>query len=147
MNIHVNRLLPIAVVIGLLIFGLGPRSGYAAIPSQCPTLTPEVLDHTWFMSASMEEHKQLRHVARGYNLILVFARRNGEYPSNVEVTIRGIHDNLYHRYVTTGSCGPWFAAKVPDGVYSVTVTYDGRTQFKEAIMQGMMPNRLVFDWS
>jgi hypothetical protein len=122
MNTHTKRLLPIAVVIGLLIIALGPRSGNAAIQSQCPTLTPQVSDRIWFMSASQDERHKLMDMAQGYNLGMIFVKKNGEYVSNVEVTIR---DRYRRNFVKTESCGPWFAAKVPDGYYVVTINYEG----------------------
>jgi len=60
-----------------------------------------------------------------YSLKLVFAYENGDYLSDVAVTIA---DASGKALLSATSDGPWFYAKLPPGTYDVTATFAGQTQ-------------------
>jgi len=63
----------------------------------------------------------------GYNMMMVFTFNTGEYLADVNVNVRGARGVEFD--VTTD--GPFLAAKVPPGNYTVTASYKGHTDRKQ----------------
>ena len=59
-----------------------------------------------------------------FNLKLVFALSSGEYVSGVKVVVR---DAKGKPLLDTSSEGPWFMARLPDGIYQIAATLSGKT--------------------
>jgi hypothetical protein len=79
-----------------------------------------------FGGVSSNEREAMEERAKGYNLKLVFADKDGSFISGVNVTIataQGVG------IVSLSTEGPWFYIQLPPGAYSV------RANFKGAIKQ------------
>ncbi|MDA8140261.1 MAG: hypothetical protein M0036_16565 [Desulfobacteraceae bacterium] len=72
----------------------------------------------------LSERQQMDQMAKGYNLKLIFDVPNGDYLSNVMVTIQNPQGHVLFHNVAEG---PWFYAKLPAGTYTVKAYFDGHT--------------------
>ena len=75
----------------------------------------------------INEQQQLNAYAkdRDYNLKLVFTLNAGNYLADVDVVLRNQRgETLVHDIAD----GPMFAAKVPQGTYTVVASYNGETR-------------------
>lgn len=81
----------------------------------------------------MEQHrfKSLAHQG-GYNMMLVFTFNTGEYLADVDVNVRGQRGASFD--VVTD--GPFLAAKVPPGTYTVTARHNGNVDRKQVTVSG-----------
>ena len=75
------------------------------------------------------EQDRFKAMARqgGYNMMLVFTFNTGEYLADVDVNVRGPQGVAFD--VVTD--GPFLAAKVPPGNYTVTARYKGHVDRKQ----------------
>jgi hypothetical protein len=83
-------------------------------------------------AASQEELKARE---RDFNLKLVFTLMEGDYVADVDVVIR---DAAGSTVVQHAAPGPLFMAKLPSGTYTVSATYEGRTQSRKVIVGGRL---------
>ena len=86
--------------------------------------------HASFVSGGVGASSQedLKAREREFNLKLVFTLVEGNYVADVNVAIRdaGGRTVLEHE-----APGPLFMAKLPSGTYTVSATYEGRTQSRK----------------
>lgn len=75
----------------------------------------------------IEERAALEERMGDYNLKLIFALEEGNYLSNVDVTVADTSGNTVLQTTTNG---PWLAARLPEGRYTVRATIQGETQEK-----------------
>lgn len=85
---------------------------------------------------------QLKAMEGQYNLKLVFTLVEGNYVADVKVAIQDARGrNVVERLVG----GPMLMARLPDGAYSVTATYDGRSQSRQLKVGGRLRTE-YFRW-
>lgn len=82
-----------------------------------------------FGGVSSNEREAMEARAKGYNVKLVFAAKDGSFISGVSVmivTAKGAE------IASLATDGPWFYIQLPPGTYSVRATFKGETrQIKE----------------
>jgi hypothetical protein len=156
MNTLMIKLLP-GVLIGLVMVFMISGTGLAAMQNMnsgqnmssgaCNLLEEQSANGVKFMSAGIGLDQRQRigseGLAKGYDLKLVFAKKSGEYVSDVNVTIKGKgHEAL----LTTDACGPWFYTSLPKGHYDIIVSYNGISESR-SVTVGNGFKQLVFSWS
>jgi hypothetical protein len=101
-------------------------------------------DGTPFMSGgvSVEERQQLQKMAQGYDLKLAFADRQGDYLSDIKVTVDDAHGK---QILSTTTAGPWLYVKLPQGKYDVKASFDDRSEeIKDVdVSQGRLTSKLL----
>jgi hypothetical protein len=80
---------------------------------------------------------------RNYDLKLIFATREGNYLSDVNVTIV---DEQGRKVLETVSEGPWFYTKLPAGKYKVTAEARGKTHQQAVQVSPQKQTQLQFHW-
>jgi hypothetical protein len=80
---------------------------------------------------------------RNYDLKLIFATREGNYLSDVNVTIV---DEQGRKVLETVSEGPWFYTKLPAGKYKVTAEARGKTYQQVVQVSPQKQTQLQFHW-
>jgi hypothetical protein len=77
-----------------------------------------------------ESEQQLQQQIRSnhYNLKLVFTLNPGNYVSDVNVAIK---DERGRTLVEDVADGPFFVAKIPPGTYTVSASYEGKTDTRK----------------
>jgi hypothetical protein len=112
MNTLMSKLLPV-VLIGLVTVFMISSTGFAAMQSanssQCNTLAQESSHGIKYMSGGigLDQRRLINKedLSKGYDLKLVFAKKNGEYISNVKVMI----ESAGHRvFVDSRACNASF---------------------------------------
>lgn len=77
----------------------------------------------------LDEREQMERMGEGYNLKLIFAVQQGNFVSDVQVTIT---DGSGKTLLAAVSDGPWLFAKLPAGAYTIAATHLGQTISKPA---------------
>jgi hypothetical protein len=103
----------------------GKTSGTAAM---LPERTANGIPYITGGVGDMEQYR-FNSMARqsGYNMMLVFTFTTGEYLADVDVNVRN-QRGVSFDVVTDG---PFLAAKVPPGTYTVTARYQGHVDRKQ----------------
>lgn len=84
----------------------------------------------------IDAQEQLKAREKEFNLKLVFTLTEGNYVSDVSVTIRNAAGKTMVEHVADG---PFLMAKLPAGAYSVTAAYEGKTQTRKvAVGEGRL---------
>jgi hypothetical protein len=78
-----------------------------------------------FGGVSTNEREAMEERAKGYNVKLVFAAKDGSYVSGVNVMITTAKGAEVASLATDG---PWFFIRLPAGDYSVRATFKGETK-------------------
>lgn len=78
-----------------------------------------------FGGVSSNEREAMEERAKGYNVKLVFAARDGSFISGVALVIATARVG---EIMSLTTAGPWFFIQLPPGVYSVKATFKGETQ-------------------
>lgn len=90
----------------------------------------------------IEEREAMKAFQKDYNLKLVFALRTGEYLSNVKVVIK---DEEGRALLSADSNGPWFMARLPEGLYTLEVSF-GDSKFTKQVSVGRGLRTILFHW-
>jgi hypothetical protein len=91
------------------------------------------------------EQETLRAMEGNYNLRLTFAaRQNGEYLSDIKVTILGSKGD---RILQTVSNGPLFYAQLKPGTYKVVMDHDGKVTTRSVHITSSRPITETVAWS
>ena len=87
-------------------------------------------DGVSYVSGGVGDDSEARIVAAAnqYNLKLLFTLNEGNYLSDVNVAIT---DARGRKVIEDVANGPFFLAKLPAGQYTVTATYEGKTQTRK----------------
>jgi hypothetical protein len=88
----------------------------------------------------------MRHAEANYPLALEFIAKDDPdnwFLADVRVTIK---DGRGHAALDTYSDGPFLLAKLPDGRYTVTAAYDGKSQTRHIIVPARKAERFFFIW-
>jgi hypothetical protein len=95
--------------------------------AQVPAIKPGVQNGVTFVSGGIgsASQEQLRAHEKEFNLKLVFTLVEGNYLSDVSVSIKNSGGKTLVEHVADG---PFFMAKLPAGTYSVTAAYENKTQ-------------------
>jgi len=83
-------------------------------------------------------------MASQFNVKLVFAFRNGEYLSDVNVTIT---DATGKAIVDTVSDGPWFMTKLRPGHYQIVASFAGQAERRSLAVGAAKLNTVDFRWN
>ena len=91
---------------------------------------PKTSDGIVYVSGGVGEDSRdrLNSQAREYNLRLMFTLNEGNFLSDVNVAIT---DAKGKKVIEDVANGPFFMAKLPAGSYTVTATYQGKTQTRK----------------
>jgi hypothetical protein len=91
----------------------------------------------------VDEREALQRMSKGDNVQLIFAARDGEYLSDVNVTITNSEG---HKVLEAVSQGPWFFMKLPAGKYSVTAETMGHSL--QRVIEAPRTGRaqMLFSW-
>jgi len=76
----------------------------------------------------LDSQESLKAREKDFNLKLVFTLVEGNYLSDVGVTIKDAAGRILLEHVADG---PFFLARLPSGTYSVSARYDGKTQTRK----------------
>ena len=93
-----------------------------------------------------EEATAMKQVEANYPLALEFvakAEPDNWFLADVAVTIKDAHG---HTALDTYSDGPFLFAKLPDGGYTVTATYEGRSETRHVNIGASKRERFFFIW-
>ena len=93
-----------------------------------------------------DEATAMKHAERKYPLALEFIAKTDPdnwFLADVEVTIKDDHG---HAALNTYSDGPFLFAKLPNGRYTVTATYDGNSETRHVNVAAKKPEKLFFIW-
>jgi hypothetical protein len=101
--------------------------GFAALAGAQPALEPQRQGNVAFISGGVGESEQqaMQKMQGEYNLHLLFAEKNGDYLSGVNVQVQ---DQKGTTVLSTTTQGPRLFAKLPAGSYKVTASADGKSQ-------------------
>jgi hypothetical protein len=83
-------------------------------------------------------------MASQFNVKLVFAFKNGEYLSDINVTIT---DAAGKTIVDTMSNGPWFMTKLRPGQYQIVASFAGQTEKRTVAVGAAKLNTVDFRWN
>jgi hypothetical protein len=86
---------------------------------------------------------QMKTLAGGYKLTLLFAAKDGHYLADVAVTIA---DANQHKVLEAVSEGPFLLAQLAPGKYEVTANYDGSTQTRSTTIVARGRREVIFRW-
>jgi len=92
----------------------------------------------------IDSQEQLKAREKEFNLKLVFTLTEGNYVSDVGVTIRNAAGKTMVEHVADG---PFLMAKLPAGAYSVTAAYDGKTQTRKVSLRADRLRTEYFRWA
>ncbi len=92
----------------------------------------------------LDEREQMERLGEGYNLKLIFAVQQGNFVSDVQVTIT---DGSGKALLDAVSDGPWLYAKLPVGAYTIAVTHLGQTISKPAKVGASGRTQVSFVWA
>jgi hypothetical protein len=92
---------------------------------------------------SEEERDGLRQVDGDYNVKLIFAAKEGDYFSDVSVTIE---NNQGKKILEAVSNGPWFYTRLPPGKYTVLAQVKGQTHRQVTEVNQQKQTQLQFYW-
>ena len=92
---------------------------------------------------SIDEREALRQMSQDDNLQLIFAARNGEYISDVDIVITKSNG---HQVLSTTTQGPWLFTKLPVGTYQVTAETKGRSLQRIVHVPRSGQAQVLFSW-
>lgn len=92
----------------------------------------------------LDEREQMERMGEGYNLKLIFALQQGNFVSDVKVTIT---DGSGKVLLDAVSDGPWLYAKLPAGAYTIAATHSGQTISKPAKVGASGRTQVSFVWA
>ena len=78
-----------------------------------------------FGGISSNEREAMQRRAKGYNLKLVFAEKNGSFLSGVTVVVTSMKVG---EILSMATDGPWFYIQLPPGTYCVRASFIGQTK-------------------
>jgi hypothetical protein len=94
----------------------------------------------------LDQSQAIKDVMRDYSLVLTFVgtTRNGNvYLSDVPVTITDVNGNTV---LDASSDGPYMLASLPNGRYTITASYKGKTEQRSVNISTSQHARQVFTW-
>jgi hypothetical protein len=91
----------------------------------------------------VDAEEKLRAQRSEYNLMLVFTLTEGNYIADVRVTLADAKGATLVEHVADG---PYFLAKLPAGRYSVSATYEGKTQTRTVSVGGKGLSTAYLRW-
>jgi len=130
------------MALGFLLCGLGSLGYTANVPTSIEVKTYQGIP---YISGGVgeEERDMLRQVEGDYNVKLLFAVKEGNYLSDVNVTIE---DSQGKKILAAVSLGPLFYTKLPPGKYKVMAQVRGQTHQQVAEVNQHKQTQLQFYW-
>lgn len=92
----------------------------------------------------LDEREQMERMGGGYNLKLIFAVQQGNFVSDVQVSVT---DGSGQTVLAVVADGPWLYAKLPAGAYAIAATYLGQTINKPAKVGASGRTQVSFVWA
>jgi hypothetical protein len=90
----------------------------------------------------LEERDYMEGLSDNFTVKLIFALEEGNYLSNIPVTISG--EDLD---ISTETAGPWLFAELPPGSYEIEASYDGQQQRRTIeVSEGEPQQTMLFAW-
>jgi hypothetical protein len=81
---------------------------------------------------------------KAFNLELVFAAKGGAYVADVDIVIQ---DKSGREVLRTRAEGPRLLARLPQGAYKVTASYDGVPQVRSFAVPGRGTRQIALYWT
>ena len=130
------------VSLAMLFCGPGPWSSAADLPSP-----PQVKMYQGipYISGGVgdEERDLLQAQSREYNVKLTFAAKEGNYLSDIPVTIM---DSQGRKVLDAVAEGPLLYTKLPPGTYNVIAQADGQTHQRKVQVNQQQLAQVTFAW-
>ena len=92
----------------------------------------------------VDSEEQMLAQQKNFNLKLMFTWLEGNYLADVNVAIADAKGN---KVIEDVADGPFFMAKLPDGQYTVTATYEGTTQTRKVSVSAGHLNTVHLRWA
>lgn len=90
------------------------------------------------------ELQMVNQASKDFNLKLLFAEKSGAYAADVPVTIV---DRKGNTVLEVPAAGPILLARLPDGSYRVSASYEGQKMEKRVTVRKGKQTALSFYWS
>ena len=124
-------------------------AGFCATSSHAADLQSLIDAHVAYVNGGIgtDEADELRAEARNFPLELLFSRRgDGERAEFVADVHLQILDAAGRVVVDRASQGPIFLARLPDGHYTISAEFQGRTQTRRVALGNGRRESLSFFW-
>jgi Carboxypeptidase regulatory-like domain len=129
-----------AAAAGTLVIGVASAASLDALPPE------QTQGAVTFVTGGIgqDESDAMKQAQAKYPLSLLFAERSkAEYLAKVDVTIK---DQQGNTQLQATSEGPYLLAKLPDGKYTVTAQYGGKSEVRQVTVVAAKPQRVEFTW-
>ncbi|VWB32056.1 carboxypeptidase-like regulatory domain-containing protein [Burkholderia stagnalis] len=139
---------PLTLGIAALVLGMAAQPAPAADEAQLSA--PDHAGQVAYRSGGIgtDQSAEMKQDMRHYSLTLEFAARAGggsnEYLADIPVSVT---DARGRQVLSTVTEGPFLLAALPAGRYSVTATYNGRTQRRSVQVHASSHVHEVFLWN
>ena len=134
----------VVTVVSLALVLFGPGSWSLAADSPMPSQAKMYQGIPYISGgAGVEERDQLQTQSREYNVKLTFAIKEGNYLSDIPVTIV---DNQGRKVLEAVAEGPLFYTKLPPGTYKVIAQADGKTHEQTVQVNQQRLAQVQFSW-
>lgn len=127
------------------VFALQAESPWAASPG-APPLKPATAGGVVYLVGGTgdEEELAMQAVAGDYSLLLAFTEKGaGGYVAGVQVTLK---DAGGKTLVDVKADAPCFFARLAPGRYSLSASYEGRTEKRSVDVKAKKPSAIVIGW-
>jgi len=125
---------------GTLAIGVASAASMGALP---PEQTQGAVTYVTG-GIGTDESEAMKQAQAKYPLSLSFIEKSKEeYVAKVDVTIQDQQGNTQLKAISEG---PFLLAKLPDGKYTVTAQYDGKSEVRQVTVAASKPQRVVFSW-
>lgn len=126
---------------------LGLLAACFAALAMAQTVPEQVITQSGVSFASggigVDSQERLKAREREFNLKLVFTLVEGNYLSDVGVSVKNAAGKTLIEHVADG---PFFMAKLPAGAYAVTATYEGKSQTRKVNVTSSLKTE-YFRWA
>jgi hypothetical protein len=129
-----------AAAAGTLVVGVVSAASLDALPPE------QTQGAVTFVTGGIgqDESDAMKQAQSSYPLSLSFIEKSkAEYLAKVDVTIK---DQQGNTQLQATSEGPYLLAKLPDGRYTVTALYQGKSEVRQVNVAAARPQRVEFAW-
>ena len=101
--------------------------------------SPAAATELRFLCSGIGEEAATEEAAFPHSLKLVYAQQNGQYLGDIAITIGRNGQTL----LETVCPGPWLLANLPEGTYTLTSRFEGKTQEGQIRIGGGAPRQVT----